>query len=417
MLTLKKIAKVLQEPGRYFDADGLYLQVPEPGKKAPRSSRASWLLRYQIGGKERWAGLGRLADFTLPEARELARAARQALRKDGVDPIEARNEKRATQAAAARAAQAIPTFREAAERYFRIHSDRWRNAKHRAQFLSTLRDYAFPTMGKLRVNEITTDDVRRVLEPIWKRVPETASRVRGRIESVLSWSIANKYREGPNPARWGDNLEHLLPRPAKAADNHHAAMPYAELPAFVAALRERAGVAARALEFTILTAARTGETIGATWAEIDVDAKTWTVPAARMKAGKEHVVPLSDRALEILASVPREDENDHVFIGPTKGAGLSNMAMASVMRRMGKTDVTTHGFRSSFRDWCGDQTNFPREVAEAALAHAVKGKVEAAYRRATAVEKRRKLMEAWARYVATERPAEGSTVVPLRRGS
>jgi integrase len=409
-LTTKRIAK-LTKKGRYRDAEsrGLYLQVGPTGTK-------SWLLRYELNGVERFMGLGSLADFALKEARERARSARQKLA-DGIDPIDAREAEQRARQEQARKVAAIPTFKGAAERYFTVHGDRWRNAKHRAQFLSTLEAYAFPRLGRLRVDEITSHDVLAAIEPIWKKVPETASRVRGRIESVLSWAIANKYREGPNPARWSDNLEHLLPARASNGANHHAALPYAELPDFMAALAEREGTAARALEFTILTAARTGETIGATWDEIDFDAKTWTVPAERMKAGREHVVPLSERALETLAALPRERGNPHIFIAPTKsGAGLSNMAMSAVLKRMGRGDITVHGMRSAFRDWAGNETNFPRELAEEALAHTIKSQTERAYRRKAAVEKRRKLMQAWTRFVATERAAGGTNVVPIAAG-
>ncbi len=415
-LTAKRIAK-LTEPGRYRDPAGprgLYLQVGPTGKK-------SWLLRYQHGvkengkPKERFYGLGSIRDISLRAARELAREAREKIARS-VDPIEARRAERDARAEEARKVAAIPTFRDAAERYFRVHGDKWRNAKHRAQFLSTLEAYAFPKIGKLRVNEITNNDVLAVVEAIWKKVPETASRLRGRIEGVLSWAIANKYRQGPNPARWSDNLEHLLPARANGEAKHHAAMPYADLPGFMSALKEREGVAARALEFTVLTAARTGETLGAKWDEIDLQARTWTVPAERMKAGREHVVPLSERALEVLASLPREKGNPHIFIAPTKsGAGLSNMAMTATLRRMGRGDITVHGMRSAFRDFAGNETNFPRELAEEALAHTIKSQTERAYRRKAAVEKRRKLMEAWARFCATDRKG-GADVVPIGAG-
>jgi integrase len=408
-LTTKRIAK-LSEPGRYRDPEtrGLYLQVGRTGGK-------SWLLRYEIAARERFMGLGSLADFTLKEARERARAARQKLA-DGVDPIAHREATRRASEEQARKDAAIPTFREAAERYFRVHGDKWRNHKHRAQFLSTLRQYAFPKLGALHVNEITTEDVRAAVEPIWRKIPETASRVRGRIESVLSWSTANKYREGPNPARWSDNLEHLLPANGSNGANHHAALPYAELPKFWTQLVEREGVAALALEFTILTAARTGEVIGAKWDEIDLKAKVWIVPAGRMKAAKEHRVPLSDRAVEILKALPTERSNDFVFIGPSKGAGLSNMAMAAVLRRMGREDITVHGFRSTFRTWASECTAFPHDVCEAALAHTISDAVVRAYKRTDFFDKRRKLMDAWSKFCTTE-PKATADVVPIRRAA
>ena len=297
-------------------------------------------------------GLGAYPDFSLKQARERARAARQKLA-DGLDPIDARDNEVKAREEQTRKARAIPTFKEAAERYFKVHGDKWRNHKHRKQFLSTLEAYAFPKLGALRVDEIATEDVRLAVEPIWRAIPETASRVRGRIENVLSWAIANRYREGPNPARWADALEHLLPAKGQIAKaNHHAALPYDALPEFWAALNEREGTAARALEFTILTAARTGEVIGATWDEIDLESKTWAVPEGRMKARKEHRIPLSHRAVETLKELPRERGNDYIFVGPSKGSGLSNMAMAAVLKRMGRDDITVHGFRSTFRDWC-----------------------------------------------------------------
>jgi integrase len=413
-LTIKRVAALSKRPGRYFDRAGLYLQVPEAGKIAPREQRASWLLRYELKGVCRWMGLGALADYDLVEARERARKARQLLT-DGIDPIEARKAGQRERETQARATQAIPTFAEAADRYFAVRGGKWRNPKHAVQFASSLKVYAFPRLGALRVNDITTDDVLKAIEPIWKRIPATASRVRGRIESVLSWAIANRFREGPNPARWADNLEHLLAAPSSvASNNHHAALPFAELPAFLEALREREGIAARALEFLILTAARTGETIGATWSEIDLTAKEWTVPATRMKSGKAHRVPLSDRAVEILRGLPTERGNECVFIGP-RSNGLSTMAMDAVLRRMNRKDVTVHGFRSTFRDWAAERTNYPNHVVEMALAHTIGSAVEAAYRRGELIEKRRKLTEAWAKYCTTRPVEAGTKVVSLRR--
>ncbi len=359
-------------------------------------------------------GLGAYPDFSLKQARERARAARQLLA-DGIDPITARDAECLEREEQARKASAIPTFKEAAERYFRVHGDKWRNAKHRKQFLSTLEAYAFPKLGALRVNNITTDDVRAAIEPIWRTIPETASRVRSRIENVLSWALANRYREGLNPARWAENLVHLLPAKGQIAKaNHHAALSYDALPEFWAALNEREGIAARALEFTILTAARTGETIGATWEEIDFKGKTWVVSAGRMKAQKEHRIPLSDRALKILQALPTERGNDFVFIGPSKG-NLSNMAMSAVLRRMGRDDITVHGFRSTFRDWAAERTATPNHVVEMALAHVIGNKVEAAYRRGDLLAKRSRLMADWARYCATKPTQTADNITPLRR--
>jgi integrase len=407
-LTIKGIPKL--KPGRHRDKEsrGLYLQVGPTGTK-------SWLFRFELNKRERFMGLGAYPDFSLKQARERARSARQKLA-DGLDPIDARDNEVRAREEQARKTRAIPTFKEAAERYFKVHGDKWRNHKHRKQFLSTLEAYAFPKLGALRVNEIATEDVRLAVEPIWRTIPETASRVRGRIENVLSWSIANRYREGPNPARWADALEHLLPAKGQIAKaNHHAALPYDALPEFWAALNEREGTAARALEFTILTAARTGEAIGARWDEIDPKSKTWVVPAERMKAQKEHRIPLSNRAVEILGSLPRERGNDFVFVGPSKGSGLSNMGMAAVLKRMGRIDITVHGFRSTFRDWAAERTSYPNHVVEMALAHAIGNKVEASYRRGDLFEKRKRLMSDWAKFCETK-PAQTATgtVVPIR---
>ncbi len=403
-LTVKQVAK-LREPGRYGDGHGLYLQVMSPTNR-------SWLFRFERGGHERWLGLGPLHTFSLDEARERARRARQTLA-DGVDPLDARKSERA--ARALEAAKAM-TFEAAARAYFEQHERKWKNDKHAAQFLSTLKAYAFPKIGKLSVAAIDTGLVLKVLEPIWHEKTETANRVRGRIESVLDWATVRGYRTGDNPARWRGHLAEVLPaRGQIQKTEHHAALPFAELPAFMVALAARDGVAARALMFTILTAARTGETIGAEWSEIDLAAKVWTVPAGRIKGGREHRVPLSDRALEILGAVPREDGNPFVFIGSRKGTGLSNMAMATLLRRMGRLDFTVHGFRSTFRDWAAERTAYPNHVVEMALAHTIGNAVEAAYRRGDLFAKRIRLMSDWAKF-ATSGPAPAtSTVTPMRR--
>jgi integrase len=425
-LTVKRIAR-LKQKGRYSDGGGLYLQINESGSK-------SWVFKFertvrdgngQPKRKETMMGLGGLATFGLAEARERARLLRQQV-KDGIDPLAA---KRTAKAERELAAAKTLTFSEAAQQYFDQHESKWRNAKHRAQFIATLRDYAFPVIGNLPVAAVDTGLVLKVLEqkvaaergypagPLWQARPETASRLRGRIESVLGWATVRGYRQGDNPARWRGHLSEALPaRSANGKVEHHAALPYAELPAFMADLRKREGVAAQALEFTVLTAARTGEVIGARWDwdEIDLKAGVWVVPAGRMKAGKEHRIPLSPRAVELLKDLYREDDNDFVFIGPRAGSGLSNMAMTTVLRRMGRSDITVHGFRSAFRDWAAERTNFPREVAEMALAHTIGDKVEAAYRRGDLFAKRKALMEAWAKYCEAPAPA-GDKVVPMKR--
>jgi integrase len=402
-LTAKRIEH-LRKPGRYNDGHGLHLQITPAGVK-------SWLLRYERHGRERWMGLGPIHTVGLKEARERARNARLQLL-DGIDPLDAR---RAARAAAALEAARMLSFEEAAKQYYGQHQAKWKNPKAAAQFLSSLKAYAFLKIGGLSVADIDTGQVLRCLEPIWASKTETASRVRGRIEAVLDWAQVRGYRTGDNPARWKGHLAEVLPARSKVQRvKHHKALPWAQVPAFMAELREREGVAARALEFTVLTAARSGETLGAKWSEIDLDNKTWTVPAERMKAGREHVVPLSKRALEILRSLPREKHNDFVFVGGRRG-GLSDMAMSATLKRMG-VEAVTHGFRSSFRDWVGERTSYAHEVAEFALAHGIPDKAQAAYRRYRALDKRLKLMDAWAAFCASP-TASGKTVVSLRKSS
>ena len=399
-LSARRVASI-SKAGRYLDANGLYLQVMPSGVK-------SWILRYSRSGRERWLGLGPLHVVGLAEARQRAQRARLQLL-DGIDPIEARNADKAAQALAA--ARSL-TFEQAANQYFVQHESRWRNAKHRAQFLSTLKAYAFDHIGKMSVADIQTGDVLRCLEPIWGSKTETASRVRSRIAGVLDWCIVRGYRTGPNPAEWKSHLSNVLPPPGQIQKTkHHAAMPFAELPAFLRELREREGVAARALEFAVLTAARTGEIVGALWNEIDLDTKTWTIPPERMKAQRPHRIPLSDRAVAILESLPAERGNDHVFLGALRGRGLSNMAMLMLLKDM-RPELTTHGFRSSFKDWCSEMTAYPNIVSEAALAHVVADKVEAAYRRGDLFAKRRRMMSDWTKFCAGDAP--GADVVPIR---
>lgn len=387
--------------GYHCDGNNLYLQVTQG---ADDTLNRSWLLRYATGGVkisaagkprrvERQMGLGSYPVVSLQAAREKAREALRLIA-SGHDPIEAR---RASKAAAAVAIAKAVTFKDCAEKYIRAHETGWRNDKHRAQWWSTLETYVYPLIGPLPVTSIDTSLVLKVLEPIWAAKPETASRLRGRVEAVLDWAKARGYREGENPARWRGHLDKLLPPRAKVRRvEHHAALPYSDVSQFMRSLREREGTAARALEFAILTAARTGEVIGGTWEEINLDDQLWIVPGPRMKGGREHRVPLSEAALAILKMQAERRENDFVFPGSSAKA-LSNMALLMLLRRMG-VNVTAHGFRSTFRDWAGDCTHFPREVIEAALAHSVESKVEAAYRRSDALEKRRELMAAWAEF-------------------
>jgi integrase len=358
----------------------------------------SWLFRYSLAGKSREMGLGPLHTLGLAEARAKARELRKQVL-DGEDPIAARNTRR--QIATVEAATGM-TFQACAEGYIAAHQAGWKNPKHAAQWPSTLATYVYPTFGTLPVAAIDTGLVMKAIEPIWTEKPETASRVRGRIESVLDWAASREYRQGENPARWRGHLENLLPRKSKVRRvEHHAALPYPEIADFMAELRARDGIAADALEFVILTAARTGEVIGASWAEFDLEQRLWIVRGERMKAGKEHRVPLSDAAVAVLARLRRESAR--VF-------PISNMAMNMLLRRMGRGDLTVHGFRSTFSDWCAEKTNFPSEVREMALAHAVGDKVEAAYRRGDLFEKRRQLAEAWAQYCNGEEPAESKVV-------
>jgi integrase len=403
-LTQKRIAK-LNGPGRYSDGHQLYLQVQSPTNK-------SWLFRYTFDGRERFMGLGPLHTIDLEEARERARLARKTLL-DGADPLAVRAAEAAQRAL--EAARTI-TFEAAAKTYYEGREASWKNAKHRQQFWNTLKAYVFPKIGKLPVADIDTGLVLKCIEPIWQDKTETANRVRGRIESVLDWATVRGYRKGDNPARWRGHLSEVLPARGKIQrTNHHAALSFIDIPEFMAALRHREGIAARALEFSVLTAARTGEVIGATWNEINFKEKVWTVPDGRIKGGREHRVPLSSRALEILSELPTEKGNRFIFIG-TRNSGLSNMAMSTLLARMGR-DVTVHGFRSTFRDWCAERTNYPNHVVEMALAHVIGDKVEAAYRRGDLFAKRVRLMRDWARYCITKpMEATAANVVPLQRG-
>jgi integrase len=403
-LTALKVNKK-KHPGMYADGGGLYLRVTKDGTK-------NWVFRFMLNGRPRWMGMGPFHTVSLVEARKRA-AEFRLQRHDGIDPIDARRaERRQAQLDAAKAV----TFKDCAARYIAGHKAGWRNTKHAAQWAATLATYAEPVIGGLSVQAIDIPHVLKVLEPIWTTKPETAGRVRGRIESVLDWAKVRGYRAGENPARWRGHLDKLLPARSKVRRvEHHAALPYAELPGFLASLREQEGIAARALEFAILTAARTGEVIGARWDEIDLLDKTWTVPGTRMKAGREHRVPLSQRVLAILEEVQplRHAEDGFVFPGGKPGRPLSNMAFLMLLRRMERGDLTAHGFRSSFRDWCAERTNFPSEVAEMALAHTVSDKTVAAYNRSDLFDKRRQLMEAWAQFLIKTSPGQGK-VLALR---
>lgn len=394
--TSKQVDKMIREakPGAYADDDGLYLKIGTTGA-------ASWQYRYQINGKRRMMGLGSCANVGLAEAREKAADARKQV-KQGIDPLEVKEaEQTAVEAKAT-------TFRELATEYIADHRPGWRNAKHGQQWENTLAQYAFPKIGDKPIAEISTEDVLRILKKLWTEKPETASRLRNRIELVIDAGRAKGLSTAANPAAWRGHLDKLLPKRTKASKGHHAAMDYRELPAFYKRLTEdRDSLSSVALQITILTACRTSEVLLADWSEFDLDNRLWTIPGERMKAGKPHRVPLTDEVLKLLQGIKGEG---YVFPGARQGRPLSNMAMTMVLRRLGHPDLTVHGFRSSFRDWCAEETHYPNIVAEQALAHTVGNAVEAAYRRGDLLDKRRALMADWATYCTTK-PA--ANVVPI----
>ncbi|WP_161866813.1 tyrosine-type recombinase/integrase [Pseudomonas yangonensis] len=414
----------LKAEGRYAvgGADGLHLRIAG-------ASRA-WVLRLAVGTRvdakgntvvhRRDIGLGSYPEVSLAEAREKARELRKQVR-DGIDPIEERN---ATKLRAKLEAAKTKTFEECANAYIEANRAGWKNEKHVQQWQNTLATYAFPKIGQLPVAAIDTGLVLSVLQQetgedkaqLWHAKTETASRLRGRLESILDWAAFRAYREGENPARWKGHLEHELPARSKVQKvEHHAALPYAELGAFMVELRKREGLSARALEFAILCASRSGEVRGATWAEIDLPGRIWTIPAERMKAGKEHRVPLSDEAVKLLEALPRIVGNPYVFPAP-RGGQLSDMALTAVLRRMERGGLTQHGFRSTFRDWAGETTAYPREVCEHALAHKLADGVEAAYQRGDLLAKRARLMADWARYCGTVQ-GSAENVVAMKKGT
>jgi integrase len=384
-------------PGLFGDGGNLYLQITNANAR-------SWIFRYG----NRYAGLGSAFNVTLEEARDLAYECRKLLR-EGVDPLEVKRTKQAQ--ARLEAAKAI-SFRQCAAAYIEAHRAAWKDRKHLQQWQNTIEQHCGP-INDLPVASVDTEGVLAALQPIWTITPETASRLRGRIEAILDWAKVHGYRTGENPARWRGHLDKLLPRKSKVRKvAHHAAMPYGEIPSFITKLRQRQGVAASALEFCILTAARSGEVLGAHRQEFDLDAAMWTVPAERMKGGKEHRVPLSVPALQIIKAMMAENTGSaFIFPGGNTGEPLTATALHRALRRMGIADATPHGFRSGFRDWAADCTHTANEVCEAALAHTIENRVEAAYRRSDLFEKRRNLMNAWGRFCTNVGAAE---VVPLR---
>lgn len=385
-LSAVKVSKV-KEKGMYPDGGNLYLQVTSTGAK-------SWIFRYMIDGTARSMGLGPLNALSLADARLYAGECRKML-SQGIDPLEARKKEKAE----ARLFDAKRrTFKQCAEAYIESHNAGWRNKKHKDQWTNTLTTYAYPVLENLSVQDVDVSLVLKVLEPIWKTKPETANRVRRRIEAILDWATSKEHRIGDNPARWRGRMENLLPpRLDIQKVRHHPALPYTEIGDFVRKLREQQALAAIALELVILTASRTSEVINAEWREFDLKNKLWVVPAERIKSGRIHRVPLSDQAVKILKKLYEAKTGDFVFPGK-KNKPLSNMAMLALLKRMKRDDITVHGFRSTFRDWAAEQTHYAREVAEQALSHAIDNKTEAAYRRGDLLDKRRQMMNAWARY-------------------
>jgi integrase len=397
-----RTAETLTKPGRHNAGDNLYLSITKAGSKR-------WTFLYVFGGTRRELGLGSAAkgQVSLAEARDKAIEARKVLNA-GNDPVKIMGK-----SARAIEERGIPTFGDFADEYLKTHESKFRNEKHKSQWKMTLETYCRPIRAKA-VNEIKDDDIfLKVLQPIWTKIPETASRLRGRIENILDAAKARGLRDGmDNPARWRGHLKTLLPARQRLTRGHHAAMPYDDVAAFMATLRTKEGLAARALEVCILTATRSGETLQAKWSEFDLEKAIWTIPAIRMKAGYEHRVPLTSRALEILKDLQPLNHNEHVFPGNARGKPLSSMAMNMQLRRMNTGKVTVHGFRSSFRDWASEQTSTPHEVCEMALAHTIGNKAEAAYRRGDLFDKRRKLMGAWAAFCEVR---ESAKIVPIRK--
>lgn len=376
------------------DGSGLYLSITKAGS-------ASWLFRYMVAGKAHTVGLGGYPKVSLKIARVKAQEVRDSLA-NGIDPALAKKEAARQQKIAKSKAK---TFDTCVVEYIELQRPSWNNAKHAQQWTNTLTTYASPVVGKMPIGHIDTDDVLKILKPIWTTKPETASRLRGRIESVLGWATVHGWRTGLNPARFKDHLEHLLPKRLSTVQKHHAAMPYAEIPAFIKRLETQDGMARHALEFLILCASRTGEVTGAVWSEFDFEKRLWTIPATRMKAKVEHRIPLSDRALEILRTIKPFSTGEYVFNSDKRDKPMSSMTMNMLLRRMEVSGITVHGFRSSFRDWVGEKTDYPFHVAEQALAHSLPNAVQVAYLRSDFVEKRTEMMRDWASFVATV-PAE-----------
>jgi len=395
-------ADKIKAPGRYGDGRGLYMQIT-------KTQNRSWVFRYEVNGRERMMGLGACADFSLEEARERARLARQLLR-DGLDPI---NSQRKTRAKTILAAASAISFREAAEKYFEVHSVKWQNKKHIAQFHSRMNEIVYPIMGTLPLRSIDKAIILKAFQPIWLSKNATAARTLSLVKMILDFAKASGWRDGDNPAAWRGNLAHALPK--LKTKNHHEALPFTQIYDFLKKLENEPNhVAARALEFAILTATRTGEVRLAKWDEFDTEEKRWCIPAERLKTrthtGKDHTVPLSSRVLDILKGLPRDDTG-YVFIGTRKGQPLGHQALDQVLKRI-NPDVTVHGMRSTFRDWAAEKTTYANHVVEMALGHAIGSAVEAAYRRGDLFSQRVGLMNDWARYCSA--PQHSATVTPIR---
>lgn len=402
-LSAKKIEH-LKKVGYHADGDNLYLQVTSSNAK-------SWIFRFSFDGKRREMGIGPYPEITLEKARESAIELRR-LVKAGVDPIEQR---KADQAAKRAERNNAVVFAYCAKQYIESHRHGWKNVKHAQQWTNTLEQYAYPVIGEALIRDVDTALIMRVLQPIWLTKNETAGRLRGRLENILDWAAVQGFRAVENPARWKGHLDNLLASPGKVQKNNHfKALPYSEINPLIMALRTNGSVSAKALEFLILTAARTGEIIGARWNEIDFDNQLWTVPADRMKAGREHRIPLSGRAFEIVKELQALKTNDAIFPGRSKGGFLSNAAMDKLLQQTLGIDATVHGMRSTFRDWASERTAYPHEVCEMALAHTIRNQAEAAYRRGDLIEKRRNLMEDWLKFCNTAADSTGA-VIPFKR--
>ena len=400
-----KQVQSLKDVGRYSDGGGLYIQIA-------RSRTKSWLFRFMLNGIAREMGLGPVKDLSLAEARLKAQECR-ILVKQKIDPIEKRKKE---QAALLKAAQTKQSFQECKEGFLKAHSSSWKNKKHIQQWENTLESYALPIIGKMDIKDVDTAAIMRILDPIWKTKTETAKRLRGRIERILDWATVQGFRQGDNPARWKGHLSELLAAPTTLMKvKHMPSMPYAEIPSFIEKLEEIGSIGSKALRYLILTATRSSEVRLAQWDEIDMSKGVWTIPDERMKANKEHTIPLCNEALSILNSLPRMVDNPYIFTGIKSGRPISDMTLTKILRDQGIKKITVHGFRSSFRDWAGEQTNYPRNVIEFCLAHKLKDKVEAAYHRSNLLEKRRPLMEQWAKHCFSPAIKEGAKVIKLNQ--